>query len=110
MMPGMDQPPPQSRLFPVIVLGALVLLGLLAWQLFPVVQGWIANQDCVALRPHQLRLRHCLAGGYASASVVRQNTKRSGNAMLLTRRNALGLLAAPALMRVTGACAADARC
>ncbi len=42
-----DEPSP-SRLLPVLVLGGLVLLGLLAWLLFPTVQGWIAAQDCVA--------------------------------------------------------------
>ncbi len=42
-----DQPPP-SRLFPVIVLAVLIVGGLLAWWLFPVVQGFVARQDCVA--------------------------------------------------------------
>jgi hypothetical protein len=42
-----DQPPP-SRLFPVIVLAVIVLLGLAGWLLFPVFQGFMARQDCVA--------------------------------------------------------------
>ena len=44
----MSDPPP-SRLFPLIVLAGIVLVALLAWQLFPLLQGWVANQDCVAL-------------------------------------------------------------
>ena len=43
-----DQRDP-SRLMPLLVLGGLVLLGLLAWQGFPLVQAYIARQDCVAL-------------------------------------------------------------
>ena len=45
----MPDQPPQSRLVPVLILAALLLAGLLAVWLFPVVQGWIARQDCVAL-------------------------------------------------------------
>ena len=44
----MSDPPPPSRLFPVIVLAVLIVGGLLAWWLFPVVQGFVARQDCVA--------------------------------------------------------------
>ncbi len=43
-----DQTPPQSRLVPVLILAAIVAAVLLAVWLFPVVQGWIARQDCVA--------------------------------------------------------------
>ena len=46
---AMSGQPPPSRLFPLIVLAAIVLVLVLAWWLFPVVQAWIANQDCVAL-------------------------------------------------------------
>ena len=42
-----DEQPP-SRLVPILVLGSLVLLGVLAWLLFPTLQSWIAGQDCVA--------------------------------------------------------------
>ena len=41
--------PPQSRLIPVLLLVAIILVGLLAVWLFPVVQGWVAHQDCVAV-------------------------------------------------------------
>ena len=44
----MSDSPPPSRLFPVLALAAVIVLGLLAWRLFPVVQGFIARQDCVA--------------------------------------------------------------
>jgi hypothetical protein len=47
-----DSTPGESalhRLLPVLVLAAFVGLCLLGWWLFPVVQGWIAYQDCVAL-------------------------------------------------------------
>ena len=37
-----------SRLLPVVVLAALVLVMLGAWWLFPRVQAWMAYQDCVA--------------------------------------------------------------
>ena len=47
--PAMDDRPGQSHLFPILVLGGLVVAGLLAWWLFPVFQGWVAHQDCVAL-------------------------------------------------------------
>ncbi len=42
-----DQPPP-SRLFPLIALAIIIGLGLIAWQLFPTFQSFIARQDCVA--------------------------------------------------------------
>ncbi len=45
----MSDDPPPSRAFPLLVLGALVALGLVVWLLFPVVQGWIAHQDCIAV-------------------------------------------------------------
>ena len=44
----MPEPSSPSRLFPVITLVVIILLGLAAWQLFPVVQGFISRQDCVA--------------------------------------------------------------
>ena len=40
---------PPSPLLPVLVLAGLVVLGLVAWFGFPVLQGWIARQDCVAV-------------------------------------------------------------
>ena len=43
-----DQRDP-SRLVPLLVLAGLILLGLAAWQGFPLVQAYIARQDCVAL-------------------------------------------------------------
>jgi hypothetical protein len=43
-----DQPAP-SRLIPVLVLGGVAALMLMAWWLFPIFQGWMAHQDCVAL-------------------------------------------------------------
>jgi hypothetical protein len=43
-----DQRPP-SRILPILVLGGIVAFCLLAWWLFPVVQGYMARQDCVAL-------------------------------------------------------------
>jgi hypothetical protein len=46
---GMDEPPPQSALLPALVLVGLVAAGLLVWWLFPVFQGWVAHQDCVAV-------------------------------------------------------------
>ena len=45
----MSGPPPPSRLFPVIVLAIVAALALLGWSLFPVVQGFVARQDCVAV-------------------------------------------------------------
>ncbi len=45
----MSDPSPPSRLFPVIVLAIIAVLGLLGWWLFPIVQGFVANQDCVAV-------------------------------------------------------------
>ena len=36
-------------LLPWLVLAGIALAGLLAWWLFPLVQSFIANQDCVAL-------------------------------------------------------------
>ncbi len=42
-----DEPPP-SRFMPVLVLGGILMLGVLAWLLFPTLQGWIAGQDCIA--------------------------------------------------------------
>ena len=42
-----DDPPP-SPLLPVLVLAGMVVLGLLIWLGFPVVQAWVARQDCVA--------------------------------------------------------------
>ena len=39
---------PPSRLLPVLVLAGLVAAGLLAWQAFPAVQGFVARQDCTA--------------------------------------------------------------
>ena len=47
--PAMDEPLGQSHLFPILVLAGFVMAGLLAWWLFPVFQGWVAHQDCVAL-------------------------------------------------------------
>jgi hypothetical protein len=44
-------PPPSaapSRLLPIAVLAALVLLMLGGWLLFPRFQAWMAFQDCVA--------------------------------------------------------------
>ncbi len=46
--PTMSEPPP-SRLVSVLLLGAVVLAGLLLWRLFPLFQGWVNHQDCVAL-------------------------------------------------------------
>ncbi len=43
-----DQRDP-SRWLPVLVLAGLVVAGLLAWQLFPVLQRTVSRQDCVAL-------------------------------------------------------------
>ena len=40
--------PPQSRLVPVLILAGIVAAGLLAVWLFPIFQGWVAHQDCVA--------------------------------------------------------------
>ena len=45
----MNEPRDPSRLFPLLVLLGIVAAGLLAWQLFPVLQAAIARQDCVAL-------------------------------------------------------------
>lgn len=45
--PMSDKPPP-SRFMPVLVLGGILILGVLAWLLFPTLQGWIAGQDCIA--------------------------------------------------------------
>ena len=45
----MSDAPLPSWLFPVLVLSGLVALGLLAWWLFPVMQGFVARQDCVAV-------------------------------------------------------------
>jgi hypothetical protein len=33
----------------VLVLGGVAALMLMAWWLFPIFQGWMAHQDCVAL-------------------------------------------------------------
>ncbi len=44
----MSDDPPPSRVLPLLVLGGLVALALLVWQLFPVVQDIIAHNDCVA--------------------------------------------------------------
>jgi antibiotic biosynthesis monooxygenase (ABM) superfamily enzyme len=35
-------------LLPVLVLAAILLLGLLGWWVFPLVQHAVSNQDCVA--------------------------------------------------------------
>lgn len=43
----MSEPPP-SRLLPLVVLLGVVALGLLGWWLFPLLQGWVASQDCIA--------------------------------------------------------------
>ena len=44
----MNEPPRPSSWFPVIVLAVAVVLALVAWQVFPVIQGFVARQDCVA--------------------------------------------------------------
>ncbi len=44
----MSDLPPPSRLFPVLALAIVLGIGLLAWWLFPIVQGFVARQDCVA--------------------------------------------------------------
>lgn len=44
----MDRLPNRFDLVPVIVLVALAAAGLLAWHFFPLLQGAIANQDCIA--------------------------------------------------------------
>ncbi len=41
--------PAQSRLLPVLLLVAVIAAGLLAVWLFPLVQHWVARQDCVAV-------------------------------------------------------------
>ncbi len=45
----MPEPPRQSPWLSVLLLAALVLAGLLAVWLFPLVQHWVARQDCVAV-------------------------------------------------------------
>ena len=40
--------PPQSRLVSLLLLAAVIVAVLLAVWLFPVVQGGVTHQDCVA--------------------------------------------------------------
>jgi hypothetical protein len=45
----MSEQRPPSKLLPILVLCGMILLAVFAWWVFPYVQGWISNQDCVAL-------------------------------------------------------------
>ena len=45
----MSEQPKPSSLLPILVLCGIILSAVLAWWLFPIVQAWISNQDCVAL-------------------------------------------------------------
>lgn len=37
-----------QRALPVLALLAMVAVALLAWKLFPILQGYVAYQDCTA--------------------------------------------------------------
>ncbi|MCL2428112.1 MAG: hypothetical protein FWD12_02635 [Alphaproteobacteria bacterium] len=39
---------PRFDLLPVLILAGVVLLALIAWRLFPLLEHWLAYQDCVA--------------------------------------------------------------
>lgn len=40
-------PKPRFDLVPLLVLAGVVVLALIGWRLYPVVEHWIAYQDCV---------------------------------------------------------------
>ena len=45
-----DQPPrgPRFDLVPVLILAGVIVVAVVAWFVFPAIEGWLSYQDCVA--------------------------------------------------------------